>query len=430
VSLRIRRGGGSAGPPPPPPPPATEFGPINGPQWVRDHATPGTITVPGGAIQFTSEADLVTKVAANPSNSNFVSLSGGYYPWTSQYQETTKHPNIYWLPGTVVDGQNNSSSGITGFTSEPGSVGFTMYGGEFKNFWRVFSMNGSCKLEDALIHDCYEKGFNFGGNSNRVSRSIVHSCGRYNFSMFTSSGYATGNVLEYVQSYNGNTRLLDPSIDAGGSKMIAQDGLQVRYCWAHDNYGSGLWWDGNNRNVQVSQNVCENNNRWGIFYELGFGGTNIYRNACFNNANNRAAADGFGTAQLLSSGCDATSTGNFPFIDIYQNWIDGDGTQIQMGIVNHPGHGTSKGTHYHDNDVWDRGTSRGRMTGLSSSAGTIPLDPASDNTWENNHYHVLTGQTGVDKFMWGTDQNVTTNWQTFTQWKAAGRDDTGTLVTI
>lgn len=424
MSLRLRRGSsgeGGGGPA------APEFGPTNGMQWVRDHATPGTITVPGDAIEFVSQADLVTKVAANPSNTNFKSLPGQVYAWTSIFQESVKHPNIYWLPGAIIDGQNNSTSGITGFSTEPGTVGMNMYGGEFRNFWRVFSMNGNCKFEDALVHDCYEKGFNFGGNSNRASRITVHTCGRYNFSM-NNTGYATGNILEFVQSYNGNSRLLDPTIDAGGSKMLNQDGLQVRYCWIHNNNGSGLWWDGNNRNVQVFENVCEDNTSWGIFYELGFGGTSIYRNAAFNNANNSGASSGFGTGQILTSGADATATGSPSFIDIYQNWVDGDGTQVQMGVVNHTGHGLSKGTHYHDNDVWDRGTALGRMTGVVSTNGTVPL--TDDNTFVNDHYHVLTGQTGAAKFMFGTDQNLAANRQTFTQWKAAGRDTAGTLVSI
>lgn len=422
MSLRIRRGGAGGTPPPPPPPPPNVFGPTDGPPWVRSHATPQPITVPPTAIEFISEADLISKVAANASNTNFKSLPGANYAWTTTFQETTKSPNIYWLPGAIIDGQNNSASGITGFTSEPGSTGFQMYGGEFKNFWRVFSMNGNCILEDAVIHDCYEKGFNFGGNNNRVSRTVVSACGRYGFNANAASGYATGNVIEFVQAYGNLTRALDPRVDAGCSKLLNQDGLIVRYCWIHDNFGAGLWWDGNNRNVQVLENVCENNLLWGIFYELGFGGTNIYNNAAFGNA---TGTSDFGTGQILTSGADATASGSTPYIDIYNNWVDGDGTQVQIGVMNHTGHGLAKGTHYHDNDVFDHGTTLRRMAGVCSTNGTVPL--TDDNTFENNHYHVLTGQTGAQKFVFGTDQNVG---QTFAQWQTAGRDDTGTMVTI
>lgn len=425
MSMRMRRG--STGGTPPGPPPAT-YGPVEGPQWVRDNAAPQTITVPPGAIEFTSRADLVTKIAANPAGTDFKSLASTVYTWSQPLQESVKAPRLYFLPGAIVDGFNNSVSGIVAFSSEPGAAGIHIRGGEFRNFNRVFSMNGNSVFEDATAYNCFDKVFNFGGSNNRATRVYAHSGGRYNISMFSPS-YGIDNVLEHCHIANGNTRGLDPTVDAGGTKFLIQDGLICRYNWVENNNGSGLWWDGNNRNLQIYDNVCEDNDRWGIFYELGFGGTVIHHNALFDNANNTQASSGFGTAQLLSSGSDATTGGgDTSIIDIYNNWIDGDGTQVQMGVMNHSGHGLAKGTHYRDNDVWDRGTVTGRMAGVVSTNGPIPL--TDDNTFEDNHYHVLSGQLSAAKFRFGDSQNDATQAQTFTQWKAAGRDDTGTMVAI
>ena len=420
MTLRLRRGGTATGGAPSPP----EFGPTNGPQWVRDHAVPGSINVPPGAIQFTSNADLLTKIAANPVGTDFKSVGGTVYPWTQMVQTPLQAPNIYLLPGTIIDGQNESVSGITAFSAEGagGAGSMKIYGGEFRNLYRAFSMLNNCIFEDAEVHNCFEVGFNMGGSNNRATRIYAHTNGRYNFSMFPSI-YQTGNIVEFCHMRNGLTRILDPRIDAGCTKMHHQDGAIYRYNWIEGNNGAGLWWDGVNKNLQIYENVSENNLLWGFFYELGYGGTKLYRNAAFGNAN---GIPDFGTGQILTSGADGTVEGSPAYIDIYHNWIDGNGTQVQMGVVNHSGHGLSKATHYHDNDVWDHGTTLGRMTGVVSTNGTVPL--TDDNTFVNNHYHTLSGQTGAAKFMFGTDQDLAGNRQTFTQWKAAGRDTTGTLV--
>lgn len=407
--------------------PSQVYGPTAGVPEVRAGTAVQAVTDPGGGVTFTTWNDLAGKIAANPSGTTFVHAQGGVInDVTFQINTTTKAPKIYFLgvagsTATVLDGQNETSGGITALSAGDQTE---VYGGEWKGLWRGIAMEGSaCVIQDNVIHNCWLKGFNFGvGIGCRATRVYVHSNGDYNLS---SSG-GNGHILEYCHIANGNTRNLPINVDAGAMKFAAgAHDFVVRNNWVEGNNGPGIWCDGFLYNMSISENVVENNIFTGIFYELSYGGTSIHHNAVLNNAPN---TNDFGSGNLMSSGSDATVQGSDQQIEINNNLIDGNGTQVQMGIINHSGHGLSKGTYFHDNDVTDRGAAFSRSVGLITTNGTVPLDPASNNLFASNRYHVPSGQTGAAGFAWGTNQS--TDIKTFTQWQAVPQDAGATIGVI
>src|SRR5262245_30448930 len=404
MSMRIRRGGGPAGGGPPP---SQTYGPTNGVQSVRDGTAPQAVTDPGGGVTFTTWADLNTKIGLNPLGTKFVHAQGGVINDVNfQLNTTSKEPKIYFLgvagsTATVLDGQNESALGITAVNAGNRTE---IYGGEWKNLWRGVSMDGTaCVLQDAIIHNCYQQAFNFGtGNNTRATRVYAHTNGNYNLQ---SSAPNSGCVLEYCHVRNGNTRNL-PNVasDAGAMKVStgAHD-FTLKFCWFETNNGPGIWFDGSNYNISIFENVSESNVATGIFYELGLGGTTIHHNYIANNA---GGFNDFGTANLLLSGANGQGGGSDAQIECNNNLSDGDGTQVQMGIVNHAGHGLSTGAYFHDNDVFDRGATFSRSIGLASTAGTTPLQPSANNVFQSNRYHVKAGQTGAAGFVWGVNQSI------------------------
>jgi len=422
MSLRLRRGGGLAGGGGA----GQVYGPTNGAQSVRDGTAPQAVTDPGGGVTFTTWADLSGKIAANPSGTKFVHAQGGTITDVNfQLNTGTKAPKIYFLglagsTATILNGLNYSATGITALSCGDQTE---VYGGEWENLWRAVAMEGaSCVLQDAVIHNVYEKGFNWGlGANSRATRVYSHTNGKYNC---TATGPSSGHIMEYCHIRNGNTLNYALGVDSGAMKFggSGHHDFTIRNNWVEGNNGPGIWPDGAHYNFSIYENVVENNVLAGIFYELGYGGTTIHHNACLNNANN---INDVGYAQLMTSGADATAGGSDNQIELFNNLIDGNGTQVQMEVVNHSGHGLSKGTYYHDNDVTDRGATFARSVGLFTSNGTIPLQPSSNNLFANNRYHVTAGQTGAAGFFWGT--SITADVKTFTQWQAVPQDAGATI---
>ena len=149
-------------------------------------------------------------------------------------------------------------------------------------------MRPNSLVEDAEIKNNFNVGVaTYNGNLSpspmTIRRCNIHSNGSYgfNFTIQVSGNRQYNSTIEYCELANNNTRHLDIGHDSGCSKMLSTTGSVAQYNWVHDNYGSGLWWDGFNEDVLCQENVCEDNRNWGIFYELSWGGSTITHNALF-----------------------------------------------------------------------------------------------------------------------------------------------------
>ncbi len=433
MSLRMRRGSRPTSPPPDPPP-GDVIGPTLGAQSVRDGAGARSVTIPGGATTFTSPADLQTKMNANPTGT-FV--AAGNMNWTFTLSASLGS-TVYIPNGVVINGN--------GFTSTALVIrdGCQLHGGIWQNYQGepapvTCQGTGAAKLvQDATFNNNFGWGFrNFGFNTT-VDHCTFHTNGRYGWGSSdpgVGQGVLQNCKFEYLEWYNNNTRLLNPAGDAGGTKILYTLDSQVRFCWAHDNNGSGLWYDFSPGSHIVEENVFENNDNWGIHYEVGTGdpaqsGTataDIHNNYLKDNGLGSATwpnppGDWFNGVQLLASCSDGLRNGGTGH-EIHHNYIDGT-TARHMGFMDHPVHPTDqKGAHFHDNDVWIRSTTTNVIGGAWDVAtGNDPYSVASNNTFENNHYHVQ--NTGVAHWRWNNGN------RTWSQWQAFGNDNTGSLETI
>ena len=80
------------------------------------------------------------------------------------------------------------------------------------------------------------------------------------------SGYrVTGAVFEGNHiAYNGPEQ-----------KMVGTNGVVFRRNWVHHNHRDGIWFDADNVNVLIENNLIENNGRIGILYEIN--GSGVFR---------------------------------------------------------------------------------------------------------------------------------------------------------
>jgi hypothetical protein len=425
VTLRLRRGGTGTGAPA-----VIVYGPQNGPQSVRDGASPGDVTVFPGTpnVNFTQ---------LNPANSQATNQSAitndttgkvwwpkGTYNVSGQY--TLKQNTEYRLES--VAGYTRSASD-TAVLNGPGNAAgntdavtltnATWKGGKIQNFTSGMVLYGGCVVEDVEVTNIYNVGVGSLGSNNRVTRGWIHHNGKYGITANPQvvPVQETNVIFEYLRINDNNTRVLATDIDAGSSKFLFIDGHVLRFCWFDHNYGNGPWWDTNCQNVTCEENVIENHYAGtaaelhsGLFYEACFGGTVIQHNLLLNNGSTNGSL-GNGNVQISSAR--GANGGANAVILLTRNKVDcGDGAIAQLGMHNgHVGELTH-GVHVEDNEVWLRGTATSKFGG--STAGELS---GQDNLFSNNKYKVASLSTAY--WHWNTVQFTPRTWA---DWQGFGFD--------
>jgi hypothetical protein len=439
MTLRMRRGSTGAPGGGTPPPPGDVFGPTAGDQSVRDNAGARAVSDPGGGISFTSASDFQNKLTANPSGTVFVAANN--ISWTGSVGTTTKAPKIYIPGGRIMDGGGGAYTGL--FLGD----GAELHGGIWQNFGSASNSNffpavaasgsGALKLiQDCTFQNCRDMGMSAGASNIHVKFCTMNNNGRYGFSATEPSpGVKNTNVrFENVNCYNNNTRALAQNADAGGNKILFCRDTYVGFSWFHDNTGAGLWFDYAPGTHVVEENVMENNQCWGIHYEVGtstlsggYTASAVIRNNLVKNNSTAPLGDDFlNGCQLVASCSDGLANGGLGH-EIHHNVVDSTAPRA-IGFNDHNFHPTDqRGCHIHDNDIYLRTNSTARVGGQLASGGTQtqtydPFAASSNNTFENNHYHVQGTSTAY--WLWAGSN------KTWSQWQALGHDNTGTLQTI
>jgi parallel beta-helix repeat protein len=378
-------------------------------------------------VQVRPGTDLQARIESRPRGTTFCFAKGLYLLsgtiWTGR-----KFPTLDLRAGAVIDGQNGGFIGITGPDGPADKPGTTILGGVFQHFGNagapswvsplIVRRNGVVKGTE--FKENFNKGLAIQGSNARVSYVDTHHNGRYGLVVTRPCDGCPGPVGVIVEdseiAFN-NTRQLSTSDAAGGTKFSGgTDGMIVRGNEVHDNYGSGLWWDGFNRNAQVYGNVIRDNRNWGIFWELSYGGAKIHDNTLTGNGIGDGMANWYNNVQLLVS-CSDGSVGR---IEIYDNTIDG--AAYPLGLINHSGHPLrTAGAYVHHNRMTLR--SSGDEVGAVAYDGLTELfSKAANNRFDSNTY-LVPDPSGA---YWAWDGQMLT----WSQWQAAGNDLHGAVQAI
>jgi hypothetical protein len=84
------------------------------------------------------------------------------------------------------------------------------------------------------------------------------------------TGGGSNLLIENNEIAYNNNHGFDPNWEAGATKWAYATGLTVRNNWSHNNAGSGLWTDINNRGVRFERNLIEDNDYLGISHEISY----------------------------------------------------------------------------------------------------------------------------------------------------------------
>jgi parallel beta-helix repeat protein len=384
-----------------------------------------TVNSPGSGISFNSSGSLQTAINANPSLSTFV-CSTNTPTWNSTVDTGTKSPMIIF-PGTpgqcVIDG---------GFSDNTMLIlrnGATVMGGTWRNLGTtapgpfVFLTAGDgATIQDVIGHNSLNVAAKIQALNTTISHCRFHTNGRYGLSTGgTGPGQVDGLIVEYCDVENNNTSNTHGG-SAGGSKFgYVANGIW-RFNWFHANHGFALWLDTGCINCILEENVCEDNDFTGLFYEANDGSV-IRRNYVANNGNfsgsvGTLAASFVNNVNLrISDDNCATVRGQ-----CQNNLIDftpaQDGTKGGLLLLwDHSGTVARSVQNWdvHDNQFWLRGTTSMRVGGQDSGAGLTAFPVWSeDNNFFSNQYRVASMSTSYWKWDTGGGSGVA---QTYSAWQ-------------
>jgi hypothetical protein len=123
------------------------------------------------------------------------------------------------------------------------------------------------------------------------------------------TGAGTDAVIEYNQIYRNNYAGYATKY-AGGSKFVNCYNLIVRYNYAHDNNGPGLWTDINNDYVLYEYNRTSHNLIAGIFHEISYHATIRYNQVSDDGYNPAGSSLWWGAGIKVNTSSNVTIYGN------------------------------------------------------------------------------------------------------------------------
>jgi hypothetical protein len=377
-------------------------------------------------VRVRPSTDLQALIDAKPRRTTFC-FAKGLYLLSGTIGTGQKFPTLDLRAGAVIDGQNGGFTGIDGSDPPANKPGTTILGGVFQHFGNANAegaapvvVKSGGVVKGTEFRDNYNVGIGINGDNARVTNIYTHHNGRYGLVVTepcVGCPGPTGVIIENSEIAFNNTRHLSTSDNAGGTKFSGRTvGMIVRRNRVHDNYGSGLWWDGYNRNARVYGNVIYDNRNWGIMYELSLGGTKIHDNTLTGNGIGDGSADWFNNVQLLVS-CSDGSAGR---IEIYDNTIDG--AAYPLGLINHSHHPLrTAGAYVHHNRITLR--SSGDEVGAVAFDGLTELFSAAANNRFDSNTYLVTDPGGA---YWAWDGQMLT----WSQWQALGQDQYGAVQAI
>jgi len=251
-------------------------------------------------------------------------------------------------------------------------------------------------------------GFNHAGgiavgSGSTAFQNYVHHNGQTGIGSYGGSNV---RIEQNEVAYNG--RFFYVYWGAGGVKLMKMAYSMLRSNFSHHNYGGGLWCDGDCLNITFEGNLVEDNEQFGIHYEISFNA--VIRNNTLRR-NGYGAFEGPGQAGIY-----VFSAKN---VEIYQNLLEYNGWGI-VGWQDARGWSSVYNQAYeiqnmyvHDNWI----VQNGGINGLAQLVSDPSYYSWRNNTFQNNWYYLM----GNADFYWA-DQHLNKY-----GWKNYGQDVTGTI---
>ncbi len=369
-----------------------------------------TITCPAGAVNISPGTNIPSIVNAYPGGTGFC-LKAGTHNLTGAITPKTGDAFVCEY-GAVLDG--------TGWaTTDTTQAAFRAHNQDIDNVtikncvirkMPVSAVHAYKDFSDGWTIESNEiYGNKYGtdvGNTTTVKKNSIH----HNIGDPTSATYAlrgggyaaykaTGTVFEDNEiAYNGPEQ-----------KLVGTNGVVFRRNFVHHNHTDGIWYDGDNINVLIEDNLVEDHPRIGIFYEVS--GNGIVR----NNTIRRSGRTGGDSGIFVSASKNVELYGNvleenFRGITYYV-----DCSRVGLGLLSWD----LRDNFTHDNSI-RMSTQAGSLTNslqtgtdCTTTQATAYTNGSKNLRFQGNTYDVssLSGRW----WFWGA-------YKTWAEWQALGND--------
>lgn len=283
------------------------------------------------------DTEVSVKTDTHPPGTTFWLAPGVHTLGTNQFgQVGPKDGNTYiGAPGAILDGRGVNRYAFTGRAADvtikhleirgfitprdEGVVNHDMGEGWLvEHNWMHHNKGGAVFVatDNVLRHNCIEDNGQYG------FQGIGHHPGPNNLTI-DGNEVARNNTDDWEHQGGGCGC-------TGGAKFWITNNAKVINNWVHDNHSVGLWFDNNNRNAVVENNLIEGNFAQGLFVEAGYD-VKIHNNTLRKNA--------VGVGQEFANRGDM-----FPIGAIY---VSENGSPLGSGLKTQPmiiGH-----NNFHDN---------------------------------------------------------------------------------
>ena len=162
-----------------------------------------------------------------------------------------------------------------------GAAGVTIRGGIIEKMgWFGIKVAGSdWTIEDTEIRYAHATGLRLKGDGHEVRRNSIHHNGNTGIVATDVHGIMVeGNDVGFNNYLHFGHK--PTPFHEGGAKFLNTSDVTLRGNYSHANDGDGWWFDTDNIDILIENNVFENNTRSGLFYEVSYDAVirqNIFR---------------------------------------------------------------------------------------------------------------------------------------------------------
>jgi len=265
--------------------------------------TIGVPSPPTGAEIVDPGTDLSAMTQNSPPGTTFWLSAGTHSLAQDQFgQVIPKDGNVYLgAPGAVLDGHGINQAAFTQQAADVVIRGLTIRGFAAQPDQGVVNHDSGPRwvIEGNKIEDNDGAGM-MAGIGQQVLGNCLRNNGQYGINAYRAGGLSDlvieGNEISGNNTDDWETQL--PGCGCtGGAKFWAVDGADIVGNWVHHNHGAGLWADTNNNDFVIEDNVIEDNEAEGLFYELSYNlvvsGNSFNRNMLVQGARRAARGDNF-----------------------------------------------------------------------------------------------------------------------------------------
>ena len=338
--------------------------------------TTTSTALPGGVVTIPNGADIQSFVDDHPTGTTF-SLSGRYERQTV----APKSGNTFVGPA-VLDGKDATGYAFRSAASDVTIRGIEVTGytsalqnAAIENFLGGGSPSGDrWTVEDCNVHDNLYAGIYLVGENPIIRNCQIHHNRQIGVKVANSSGgLISGNDIYNNNQFDEN----NAGWEAGGSKFVRTQDLEVSNNTFRDNHGPGIWFDIENDRAVIDGNQVLDNHGIGIFWEISFQATI---------SNNTVRGCGSSWPQWLwGAGIVISSSGSSQESYIRNNNVSSCRDGITL-IQQNRGSNVTKNWTVSDNRVTDLNDNSGGYHANAVGGASDTTELYSTTTWDRNTY--------------------------------------------